>query len=412
MIRAAPGYGARVTSRLPALVDRLRGSLWFLPAVAVTGVSALAAGSLALDRRRETSGSWFAFGGSPETARSVLAAVATSIITLTALVFSITVVALQLASSQYSPRVLRNFLRDRPSQVTLATFLATFAYTMLVLRAVRSATASQEVFVPALSVNLAFALTAVSLGLFVFYVHHMAQSMQASTILARIATDTADAIRRLYPEAGGDVAVPAASPRGGCGQEVAVPAPRSGYVQEIDEEAVMAAACRHDLTVRLTPRIGDFVARGTTLLHVRGRHEPDTAERLVAAVAIGPERTTRQDAAFGFRQLVDVAVRALSPGINDPTTAVQALDRIYELLVLLAPRRLPSPERLDDRGVVRAVLPRPSWDGYVHLAFEEIRHHGRDAIQVSRRLDEVVDDLLAVVPTPRCAALEAQLGRS
>ncbi|HEX6419901.1 MAG TPA: DUF2254 domain-containing protein [Acidimicrobiales bacterium] len=400
-----------MTRSLPALADRLRGSLWFLPTVAVAGVSALAAGSLALDRGRETSESWLAFGGSPETARSILSAIATSIITLTALVFSITVVALQLASSQFSPRVLRNFLRDRPSQVTLATFLATFAYTMLVLRAVRSETVTQEVFVPAISVNLAFGLTAASLGLFVFYVHHMAQSMQASTILARITADTVEAILRLYPEAGEDVAAPEGGGRSGSGGEVAVPAPQSGYVQAVDEEAVLAAACRHDFAVRLTPRVGDFVARGTTLLHVRGHHEPEAAEQLAAAVTVGPERTTRQDAAFGFRQLVDIAERALSPGVNDPTTAVQALDRIYELLVLLAPRRIPSPERLDDHGIVRAVLPRPSWDTYVRLAFEEIRHHGRGSVQVSRRLDQVVDGLLAVVPAARRPPLEAHRSR-
>lgn len=388
--------------KLSAVADRLRGSLWFLPAVAVAGVIALAAGTLAIDHSERDTVSWLAFGGTPGTARSILSEIVTAIITLTALVFSITVVALQLASSQYSPRVLRSFLRDRPSQVTLATFLATFAYSMVVLRAVRNATASQDAFVPELSVNVAFALTAVSVGLFVYYVHHIAQSMQASTIIARVAAETVDAIDRLYPDVGDDAV--ASAPEQDDGEragEATVPAPRSGYLQTVDEETLLAVATEHDLVVRLRPRVGDFVAKGAALLHVRGEYDEDTAHRLVAALTVGRERTTQQDAAFGFRQLVDVAERALSPGVNDPSTAVQALDRLYELLMMLAPRRIPSPERLDRSGTLRAVLPRPSWDSYVHLAFDEIRHHGEGSVQVSRRIAAIVDDLVDVVPAAR-----------
>ncbi|HEX6422184.1 MAG TPA: DUF2254 domain-containing protein [Acidimicrobiales bacterium] len=387
--------------KLSALADRLRGSLWFLPAVAVAGVIVLAAGTLAIDHSERDTISWLGFGGAPETARTILSEIVTAIITLTALVFSITVVALQLASSQYSPRVLRSFLRDRPSQVTLATFLATFAYTMVVLRAVRNATASRDAFVPELSVNVAFALTAVSVGLFVYYVHHTAQSMQASTIIARVAAETVDAIDRLYPDVGDDAVPSAPEEDGERAGEATVPAPRSGYLQTVDEETLLAVATEHDLVVRLRPRVGDFVAKGAVLLHVRGEVDEDTAHRLVAALTVGRERTSTQDAAFGFRQLVDVAERALSPGVNDPSTAVQALDRLYELLMTLAPRRIPSPERRDRSGTLRAVLPRPSWDSYVHLGFDEIRHHGEGSVQVSRRIAAIVDDLVDVVPAAR-----------
>lgn len=409
---SALGYGQGVLVRIAATRERLRGSLWFVPALLVSAVSMLAVVTLRLDRTAETTGT-FGFTGSPDAASTMLATIAGAIVTLTALVFSVTVVALQLASSQYSPRVLRSFLRDRTSKVVLGMFLATFAYTMLVLRAVRSEDAGDIGFVPAISVHAAFGMAALSLALFVVYVNHTAQSMQASVIVARVADQTREALERLHPRTGHGTSHPEDPwrPPDAPATTVRWRGP-AGYVQTVDERALLRHARDRDATYRLQMTTGEFVAPGAVVLAAwpDGSDDGSLSELVVKAVAVGSERTLQQDAAFGFRQLVDIAERALSPSLNDPTTAVQALDRLGQLMLLLADRDIPAPARRDDDGVVRVVLPRPGWDDYVHLAFDEIRHHSEGSLQVSARLHAVLTALADAVPDERRPAIEDQLG--
>lgn len=385
--------------------EYLRTSLWFVPVLCVSAAVALAVVTLRFDRGRHDVGP-LVFSGSAESARSVLSAILTSIATLTALVFSITIVVLQLASSQYSPRVLRTFLRDRRSQLVLGVLLATFAYAMLVLRAVRGGDRSAEVFVPRTSVHAAFLLTAVSLLFFVLYIHHMAQSMQASSIIAEVSAETAATLRRLYPSVGRDPVQksrPAARD-----SDAVISSAESGYLEAVNEDFLFNAAREADVTVRLVPAVGDFVPSGSRLFVVSPGLDEDRAEALREGVALGRRRTMQQDATFGFRQLVDIAEKALSPGVNDPTTAVEALDRLHELLLLLAPRQFPAREREDDDGIVRLVLPRPDWEAYVHLALDEVRQYGEGSIQVTRRLRSLVNELLEVVPDARREVLLRQ----
>lgn len=404
------GGGRSARLRFSSLREAVSTSLWFLPAVLVVLVIVLAVISLAIDRS-DVRVPVVGFTGSPESARSVLSAIAGAIASLTALVFSVTVVVLQLASSQYSPRVLRTFLRDRRSQSVLGVFLATFTYAMITLRAVRGSTGDtgNVAYVPQLSVSLAFGFTLLSLALFVFYIHHIAQSMQASSVVAQVVDETRDAIDRLYPVAGEDAEVPPSHVEFAPPLRVLRAQGYSGYLQAVDEDALLQAACEHDVAIRLVPTVGDFVAEGTPLFETAGTL-PDAAEaELRSNVTLGRRRTVQQDVAFGFRQLVDIAEKALSPGINDPTTAVQALDRLEQLLLLLATRQLPSPARADDAGVVRLVLPRPGWESYVRLAFDEIRQYGGGSIQVTRRLRAVAEEIAAAVPPHRRGAVEEQL---
>ena len=387
---------------LATVRDRLRASLWFVPAVGVVAGGLLAQAMLAADNRMSSSG-WLAFSGGPSSARALLSAVATSLVTLTALVFSITVVVLQLASSQYSSRILRTFLRDRMSQLALGSFLATFVATMLVLRAVRGDD-DIDAFVPKIAVHVVLAMTVVCLGMFVAYVHHVARGIQASTIVASVAEETAAVLRRLYPHAGDDE--PAVQPPGPLEHHVV--ADRSGYLQEVRTERLLHVAATGDLVVRLRCQPGDFVAEGARLYDVSRdvAGSDDVGDDLLACIVVGTERTPLHDAAFGFRQLVDVAVRALSPGINDPTTAVQALDRIHQLLLVLAPRRIPSPVRTDDAGSVRLHLPRPGWDDYLDLAFDAIRRNAHGFTQVIDRLAHVQAELWETAPPARRLAVE------
>ncbi|HEX5591274.1 MAG TPA: DUF2254 domain-containing protein [Candidatus Limnocylindrales bacterium] len=394
-----------------ALRERLRTSLWFVPTLFAVGAVLLAVGLLALDHALAGSAPsiLFAFGGTAAGARSVLSTIAQSMLTFTGLVFSITMLVLQLASSQLSPRVTRTFLRDRANQVVLGLFVATFVFTLVVLREVRTPVGADAGFVPAVSVWVAFALLLASVGAFIYYIDHMAHAIRASTVIESIWRETAAAIDRRLPMADAQNAhAGRPSPDRVRGEgHLVLEAPSAGYLVSLDEEAIGAAVEGDGRFVELVPTIGAFVPEGGPLARLRGDWSGDAADEVRQAIGIGQERTLEQDVAFGFRQLVDIAVRALSPGINDPTTAVQALDRIHDLLRRLVHRRFPPERRVTDRAM-RLVVSRPAWPDFVRLALDEIRIAGEGQLQVARRLDGVLADLLEVAPADRKSALLAQ----
>jgi uncharacterized membrane protein len=395
-----------------ALRDRLRTSLWFVPSLFAVGAVLLALGLLAFDHALAGSAPSFpfAFGGTAAGARSVLSTIAQSMLTFTGLVFSITMLVLQLASSQLSPRVTRTFLRDRANQVVLGLFVATFVFTLVVLPAVRTPVGGDAGFVPAVSVWVAFALLLASVGAFIFYIDHMAHAIRASTVIASIWRETVTAIDRRLPmedEHVGQADRP--TPNRGSGEgHLVLAAPSAGYLIAIDEAAIGSAAGR-DGRVELLPAIGDFVPETGPLARLSGGRNLDAAAEVTHAIGmgIGQERTLEQDVAFGFRQLVDIAIRALSPGINDPTTAVQALDRIHDLLRRLMHRRL-HPDQQGTERTIHQVISRPGWPDYVRLALDEIRIAGEGQLQVARRLGAVLADLLDAAPTDRRGPLLAQ----
>jgi uncharacterized membrane protein len=375
------------------------------------GAVVLAAGLLALDRALAGTAPnlLFAFGGTAAGARSVLSAIAQSMLTFTGLVFSITMLVLQLASSQLSPRVTRTFLRDRANQIVLGLFVATFVFTLVVLREVRTPIGDGEGFVPAVSVWVAFALLLASVGAFIYYIDHMAHAIRASTVIASIWGETAAAIDRCLPIAEAQDSPSAVQPadRARSQGQTVLKAPRAGYILALDEEAILSAAESDNRVVELLRTVGDFIPEGGPLAQLSGDWDRDAAEVITGAIPIGRERTLDQDVAFGFRQLVDIAVRALSPGTNDPTTAVQALDRIHDLLRRLVRRPFPPEERVTD-GTVHLVVPRLGWANFVRLALDEIRIAGEGQLQVARRLETVITDLLEDAPADRRSALLAQ----
>ena len=382
-------------------------SLWLIPALAVLGAIVLAQVTIALDRQFPGAGDfWLVFRGGAENARNVLSVIAGSMVTSISLIFTVTMVVLQLASAQYSPRILRSFIRDRVGQSVLGVYIATFVYALLVLPAVRSPEAEREEFVPSLAVTGALALALVSLGLFVRYVHHIAHSIRAVTIIKSVGVETRSSLALLYPESLGD------EPEGKTWAPEGTPdrtlhwEDEPGVFVAVDEDALLEAAVRQGVVVRIVPVVGAFLPGGAPLFEVFG--ELEDAHALVNCVTVGDERTLHQDAAFGFRQLIDIAERALSPGVNDPTTAVQSIDQVHDLLRRLAGRRFPATVRLDDSGAPRIIAPRLSWEDYVNLAFDEIRQFSGRSIQVFRRLHGVLDDLLAVAPPSRRAPLERQ----
>ncbi len=385
----------------------LRSSLWFIPSLFVLIGFITAEAALRIDQTIERDGGWFLFGGGIESARAVVTTIATSMLTFTGLVFSVTMLVLQLASNQLSPRVMRTFLRDRANQAVLGMFIATFVYALLVLRRITTI-ADGETFVPALSVWLAMVFVLISIGLFVYYIHHMAQSIRPISVMAHVAEETRQAIRRLYPDGVGEALPESVEPPSGEPTAIVLSPGPNGVLTGIDEERLLSAAAKQGCVIVLEHAIGDFVREGARLFRVYGPWNEDAEADLTASVAFGLERTMHQDAAFGFRQLVDIAERALSPGINDPTTAVQVVDQLHALLGELVSRGIPSPNRKVE-GALAVVLPRPDWGAYVALACDEIRRAGESQVQVQRRLRAMLHDLLEVAPESRRAPLHEQL---
>ncbi|MGE6763066.1 DUF2254 domain-containing protein [Corallococcus interemptor] len=405
----------RILTRLrnTRLAETLGTSYWLLPALCVVAAMALSSGAEALDARlQQAESAWYLFRGGPEGARSVLSAVASSMMTFSGLVFSVTILVLQQASNQYSPRIMRTFLSDRQSQLTLGIFVGTFVYALLTLRTVRGTSEELHIqaHVPSLSVWLALVLVLACVGAFILFIHHVAQSIRAVVILGRIRDETSATLERMYPEGVGQDTREPELRRPPTPPSLVVPhAGSSGVLVTVDEERLMSCAKKAGVVVGLVPMMGDFVPHGAPLFEVWGDAAKLDVKALADAVGTGPERTLQQDTAFGFRQLVDVAERALSAGINDPTTAVQAIDPIHDLLRRMVHRRFPSPSRQDDTGELRLLCPRPDWDTYVRLAVDEVRLFGAGDLQVARRLRFLVQDLLSVAPPFRRDELERQL---
>lgn len=383
-------------TRLARLWEGLRTSFWFLPTAMAAAAITLSFALVRIDTRLAEGfvrdrGWLYAFG--PDGARAVLSAIAGSMITVAGLTFSITMLTLQLASSQFGPRLLRNFMRDRGNQVVLGTFIATFVYCLLVLRTVRGTEGSS--FVPHLSVAIGVGLALVSIAVLIYFIHHVASSIRLETLLPELAAETRAAVDRLYP------AEPAATGAGDPAEidagllltaAVDVLSDGTGYVQRIDTEALMYCARAADLVVRVDCRPGAFVT-GRTVLVSAGpaeRLDDDLAARLRGAFVVGQERTPEQDIEFSIRRIVEIAQRALSPGVNDPTTALYCIDRLGETLGRLAGRPAPSPLLVDEDGRVRVVRQSAPIAPTVRSAFAAVARYGtQDA--------DVVDQLIATL---------------
>ncbi|MGE4218031.1 MAG: DUF2254 domain-containing protein [Alphaproteobacteria bacterium] len=393
------------------LWERVRASFWFLPAGMAAGAILLAFLTVALDARiggdaLRRFGWLYTFG--PEGARALLSAIASSMITVAAVTFSITMLTLQLASSQFGPRLLRNFMRDRGTQLVLGTFIATFAYCLLVLRTVRGTEDAH--FVPHLAVMAGMVMALASIAVLIFFVHHVASSIRIETLLARLSAETLAAVDRLYPARMGKApsAGSHALPPDFETAHRAVPAGRGGYVERILVGSLVEIAAEFDLVLRIAARPGVFVKTSDALLlaYPASRVSDEIAARLASALAIGSERTPEQDLEFSLRRIVEIAQRALSPGVNDPTTALYCLDRIGEALARLAERDLPSPHRADDAGRLRVVTEVRTLTDIACPALAAVARYGVGDADVAAKLVAILDMLLPRAPLGERHALE------
>lgn len=391
--------------RLRQAKERLHSSLWFAPAVGTAAALSGAYLIVHLDHELAGRGTWL-FDGGPDGARELVSTISSSMLTFTALVFSITILVLQLASAQFSPRVVRTFLQERVTKVALGCFVGTFVYSVAVLSQVRS---PPHEFVPAIATWVALMLVLVSVGMFIHYVHRMAHSIRAIAVITKIARDTRDTIDEVYPREPSRQADGAAAAMPPTGPPTVVEYHRdaAGVLTFVDTRALLRLASESDARIAIVPRIGDFVPTGGELLRIWGT--PPECDRCCAALAFDIERTLDHDPAFGFRQLVDIAVRAVSPGINDPSTAVQALDHLHDLLRQLSSRDLAIPPSRDVDGVARVWMNGRTYAELVSLAFDEVRDYGATSRQVTRRIEHALLDCRAVATEDKRETLEAQL---
>ncbi len=385
--------------------DNLRSTFWFVPLVMVVAAVALSLVTLTLDKAAGDRGldlAWtWTFARGPEGSRAVLATVAGSMITIASVCFSITIVALQQASSQFGPRLLHNFMRDRGNQVVLGTFIAGFSYCLLVLRTVNGTDDGR--FVPHLSVTVGVFLALAGVSVLIYFIHHAASSIQAEHVIAGVSRDLHDALNRLYPKELGDSpdGPEPTLPAGFAGGAIPVAADTSDYLQAVDRDRLMRLAVEHDLVLELPRRPGQFVTRGKPL--ARGwpadRMTVEVAAALRRAFYLGSRRTLLQDAEFAIDQLVEIALRALSPGINDPFTAIACVDRLGAALAEVAGKEIPSPYRHDEKGVLRVFAEGVTAGGIVDAAFDQIRQACRGNAAVTLRLLETIASVAPRVKT-------------
>ncbi|MFF6978027.1 DUF2254 domain-containing protein [Streptomyces sp. NPDC008343] len=405
-VTQSPAAGRRPRALSP-LREHLRDTFWFAPLAAMVAVFVVWLAAQALDTAivealqkdgdYETLDELLRFA---DDAKAVVSAVASAMMTFIGVVFSISLVAVQMASGQFTPRVVRLFVRSRITKATFAIFLATFVLSLLVLTSFDTAEDARAVTtVPLVQSVLTLCMVALSLLLFVLYVNTTLRLMRISYVIARIAAESFRVTASMPVSADGPD-----TPDLGTATAWVPHEGRAGVLRDVHITRLVRTARKHGVTLRLIPRIGDFVVPGTPLLAVHGGAAPPR-RALRYTISVGVERTYHQDLGFGLRQLSDIALRALSPAINDPTTAVQALDRVVQFLAALSRRPLDAALHRDRGGVVRLVQPVPGWTELVDLGFTEVRGCAVGSPQVSRRMLAGLDDLLLLAPPERSEPL-------
>lgn len=381
--------------------DLADASLWFMPAVAVS--IALVTGIVLTEIEIESDSFLgdFVFQGGASEARQLLTVIASTMITVTGLVFVLTVIALQIAASQFSPRLLRTFLRDRGTQVVLSTFVATFSYSLAGLHTV-GRVSSGEIFVPRLAISGALALAFASVGMLVYYIHHITDSIRIDTIMRVVEQGTLATLDRLHPtrDDGSPEEAHDVPP-----QTLIVGATDSGYVQDYHVEPLVEQARTRDSVVAFIHPVGHHVVKGRPLAHVWPVPEDDATAQsdwdtwVDQAVSITDERSIKRDMAFGVRQLVDIAIKAVGPSINDPYTSVQAIQHLSVILVEIAGRTLDA--GVDTGSNARVVIPVSSFESYLHLVCSHIRQEAANRPRVMVALLRLLEDVMASTTNPR-----------
>ena len=370
--------------------------MWFWPLVCIaTGISVSVA-SVSVDRSFDGAliPRWIT--GGPDAALEILATIAGSMVSLTALVLTVVLVVIQLGMGQFSPRIVAEILQDKPSQFAIGIFVGTFAHAMLSLSQV--STDPDNEFVPGVAILVAFALVILSIMVLVLYANHIGRKLRAASLIEAVGSQIRSKIEELYPD---ELCTAAVRPD-------ILTASRPGVLVHIASDRLIDLASNAGVMLKVLPALGDFVPAGAALVRVEGVPARDIAAEVLRRITLDTERSITQDLAYGPRLLVDICVRSLGEPF-DPTTAVQAIDRIHDFLRRLSTRKFPTGEYFDKAGTLRLVVRTLTWDDYVRLSLEEIRIGSGSSVQAIRRLRYCLEDLLNYAPKERRAPIERQL---
>jgi uncharacterized membrane protein len=414
-------------SKLFNIVEAVQASYWFVPSIMAFAATLLGVLTVWLDAGPASD--WLNDLGwyqsvKPDGAHEVLSTIAGSMITVAGVVFSITIVALAYASSQYGPRVLTNFMTDRGNQVTLGTFIATFVYCLVVLRTIRG---GDEEFVPQLAVMVGMALGLASIGVLIYFIHHVTQSIHINHVAARIGHQLIAGVDQRFPRFIGDPpderqrvtdhsreAAAALNGAGDSRRVAQVKGTATGYVQAVDDERLMTEARKHDIVLRLRYRPGDYLHAGRTLMEAwpTERVSEEAAEGLRESYNVGNKRTPHGDLDFLVEELVEIAARALSTGVNDPATARTCMDWLGAGASEIARRDLPSPERADCDGTVRVIAQPDRFEDYLERSFGALRQYvARDMAATLHALRTLGEIAVACSQRSQLEAVQAETNR-
>ncbi|MEI8005353.1 MAG: DUF2254 domain-containing protein [Bacteroidota bacterium] len=379
--------------------DYFRSSIWILPTLGMI----VAMVTVRVLNGIEVKMGWMA-EFDPSTSMAVMGTLAASMFTLIVFVCSALLISVQLASASLTPRFIGLVFRNPVTKLSLTLFMFTFAFTLAALLRIKAA-------VPMLTAYVACYSCVISLGVFIYLVDEVGRSLRPSGALKLVARMGRDVIKNVYPRllsASSEaikkpLTILEGQPR------ATILNPREGVVLAFDIDGLVIIAQRYDCVIEMVPQVGDFVAAEHPLFRIYGEGDIPSAASLYHSVAVGPERTLQQDPGFAFRIIVDIASKGLSPAINDPTTAVLAIDQIQYLLRHLGSRRLDEGLRLDSKGAVRLIYRTPDWEDFVGLAVTEIRQFGGTSIQIARRLKAMLETLIETFPEKRAAALQSEL---
>jgi len=382
----------------------LRGGFLIRPLVIAVVFGAIGAVLSSLEESTPEISAWiprtlFPSREDPGVAQMILSSVATSIMTVVSIVFAILLMTLTLASTQFSPRILISFVRDRTTQWTLGVFLGTFSYCMAALPAARSL---PHPFAPIATVTGAMLLALVCVVWLIYFINHISRSISVNHIVDRIARETELVINELMPDPRGSFPLPDQSETPPVEAGSPILNRQSGYIRYVDIDHLTALAKDYGICVHLERRVGQFVPAGVPLTRVSKpeRVPANRARHIIAAFDIGPTRTLQQDVEFGIIQIVDIALRAMSPGVNDPSTAISCVDQLSRIMILWASRAPPPSHYYAPPHVLRLFVPWMSFEGLLDTAFEQIRHYAVADIAVSLRLMRAFNDIASVTQHP------------
>ncbi len=385
-------------TKLLNLWYRIRHSYWFFPTLMVLGSIVLHYVMISLDNLVVSTGwsqvyEWM-YPNKPEGARALLSIVAGSMITVAGVVFSITMVALTLASTQFGPRLLINFIRDTGNQVVLGTFISTFVYCLLVLRTIRSG--EEALYVPDLSISMGVLLALISIIVLIYFFHHVAESIQASHIINNVKMDLDNTVNRLLPDleslSANSVKNPWMTlqdlPPDFDENSYEISATKSGYLQAMDLGGIKHFAIENDLIVRSFHKPGDYIFHGSTIakIYPEGDFDSSKGTKFNSFLITGKNRTNEQDIEFAMDQLVEIAVRSLSPGVNDPFTAITCIDQLGDVMCTLKDRSFPLTHIYDERNRLRVITKSVSFSDLMDTAFNQIRQNSKSVASVTIRL--------------------------